>query len=486
MYKGKIGKFILMVLLICFISGISVFADIPQLTVVIGDRGYSLQDIDNKEMGKIIKDTENIYIKDNKGEWIDIKNNKVVTKEEIPKITLVDSKGNKIVYDEHDGEIIEEESDKILLEIFVRDNVGGIGQAIEGMLTFEGYKELYTSAKYQVYDENNEPITPKMEMNKTQYFYPKIEKDNLKVNIYDFKNNLITSTENLNLLDGKISIFKSKLKKIDDIFVSTSEEFVNAIAPYRTIKLKKGIYDLRDFEKDNSYIEYKETIDGYEFELVGLNNITIEGIEDDVIIICDSNYADIMKLTGCNDVTFKNIKFMRKSTEKNIIGRGVILDNCESIKIIECEIIGSNSEGLKIETSNNVKVFNSKIKETTNGIMSIQNSKNIEIIESRFIDNGIEFGIEVNGDCDKIWFNNSEFINNHIDGAIFDIHMVHDYDFIISDCLFKDNKVTKLFECNLEDGIQTLNVIIEENNKIKEYKSENNQDKVEDNRGTVH
>ena len=152
MYKCKRWKFILIVLLICFLSGMRVFADIPQLTVVIGDRGYSLEDIDNNVMGKIIEEAENIYIKDNKDQWIDIKNNKVITKEEIPKLTLIDSKGNKIVYAEHDGKIIEEESDKILLEIYVRDNFGGIGQAIEGILTFEGYTELYTSAKYQVYD----------------------------------------------------------------------------------------------------------------------------------------------------------------------------------------------------------------------------------------------------------------------------------------------------------------------------------------------
>ncbi|MCM1989259.1 right-handed parallel beta-helix repeat-containing protein [Oceanirhabdus seepicola] len=461
-----------MVLLICILFGMSVFADIPQFTVVIGDKGYSLEDIDNNVMGKIIEEADTIFIKDNKDQWIDIKNNKVITREEIPKIALIDSKGNIIVYGEHDGKIIKEESDKILLEIYVRDNISGIGQAIEGLLTYEGYKELYTSAKYQIYDENNEPITPKLDINKTQYVYPKIEKDNFKVNIYDFKNNLITSTENVKLIDGKISIFQSKLKKIDDVIVSTSEELVNAIAPYRTIKVKNGIYDLRDFKKDNSYIEYKETKDGYEFELVGLNNITIEGIEDDVTIICDSNYSDIMKLTGCNDVTFKNIKFMRKNTDENIIGRGMILENCESINIIECEILGANSEGLKIENSNNIKVMNSKIKETINGIMSIQNSKSIEIIESRFLDNGREFGIEVNGDCDNILFNNSEFINNDIENAFFDIHMVHDYDFIISDCLFKDNKVIKLFECNLEDGIETLNVTIEENDKIKEYKSE--------------
>ncbi len=472
MYKCKRGKSFFMLFLICFLSTMRVFADIPRLTVVIGDRGYSLEDIDNNVMAKIIEESETVYIKDNKAQWIDVKNNKGITKEEIPKITFIDSKGNKIVYAEHDGEIIKTESDKILLEIYVRDNLSGIGQAIKGMLTIEGYKELYTSAKYQIYNDNNEPITPKMDMDKIQYGYPKIKKERLKVNIYDFKNNLITSTKNVNLIDGKIVIFKSELKKIDDIIVSSSEELVSAIAPYRTIKLQKGIYDLSDSRKSNPYIEYKEKVDGYEFQLLGLNNITIEGIDDEVTIICDSNYADIMKLTGCTDVTFKNIRFMRKNKDKNITGRGVILENCESINIIESEILGANSEGLKMENSNDIKVMNSMIKGTTNGIMSIQNSKNIEINESRFLDNGKEFGIEVNGDCSNISFDNAEFINNHIEGAVFDIHMVHDYDFIISDCLFKDNKVTKLFECNLEDGIKTLNVIIEENNKIKKYKGE--------------
>ena len=111
------------------------FADIPVFTVVIGDKGYSLEQL-HKGIGSAeIKKGQPIYIKSTQGKWIDTKSGKEVDKNIIPQVTYFDEYGNKVVYEKHDGDIIKEVSEKMYFELFITKNKGGFGQVISLNMT---------------------------------------------------------------------------------------------------------------------------------------------------------------------------------------------------------------------------------------------------------------------------------------------------------------------------------------------------------------
>lgn len=111
----KVGVIVISLMLTCNM----VFADIPNGTVVIGDKGYSLKYANDTENFEIIRSAmknkgENgkIYIKNSNGTWYANDGSKVKG-EIIPEVNYYVNDGQLVTYEAMDGEIISEKGFKI-------------------------------------------------------------------------------------------------------------------------------------------------------------------------------------------------------------------------------------------------------------------------------------------------------------------------------------------------------------------------------------
>ncbi|MCM1988949.1 right-handed parallel beta-helix repeat-containing protein [Oceanirhabdus seepicola] len=404
-------RFITVLLLMVFFMETIAFADIPAFTVVIGDKGYSLEQL-HKGIGSAeIKKGQPIYIKSTQGKWIDTKSGKEVDKNIIPQVTYFDEYGNKVVYEKHDGDIIKEVSEKMYFELFITKNKSGLGQVISLNMTPEGYSEYFNVNYFQLVDKENKNITEILELGKVNYIYPDIEAKKVSINLYDFSKEKIVGIKEVTIKeDEKIFISENKIAENEVITVSSSEELVAALGSHRTIRLKKGKYDLLNYDKKGSCVRYGQVFDGLEIIFSNIVDMTLEG-EEGVELYVDPRYANVMNFNSCSRINFKNLTIGHTRGKGYCTGGVLKFDYCEKINIENCVLYGCGTEGLTITGTNDIFVKDSIIEECSYGIMTIDNSSNISFENSIFRNNKEFHGAIINT-CNNVKFNECIFENN--------------------------------------------------------------------------
>ncbi|KYH34289.1 pesticidal crystal protein cry22Aa [Clostridium tepidiprofundi DSM 19306] len=97
-------------LLLLLTVSLPVFADIPKGTVVLRDKAYDLEYINNKEdspnIQKIANDSYEIYVKGYDGKWYDNSSGKEISKNKIRAVTYMNNLGELSDYAERDGKKI--------------------------------------------------------------------------------------------------------------------------------------------------------------------------------------------------------------------------------------------------------------------------------------------------------------------------------------------------------------------------------------------
>lgn len=107
--KGKRISSITLAILMA--SSVTVLADVPEKTVVIGNRAYDFEyvnDVSNlKEISEALAENDEIFVKLPNGKWVDNKTENIVDKKIIPKLTYRAADGHLEYYMARDGEEIE-------------------------------------------------------------------------------------------------------------------------------------------------------------------------------------------------------------------------------------------------------------------------------------------------------------------------------------------------------------------------------------------
>ncbi|WBW96330.1 BMP family ABC transporter substrate-binding protein [Oceanirhabdus sp. W0125-5] len=404
-------KFISIFLLMVFLLETVTFADIPKFTVVIGNKGYSLNQLHNGEDNGDIKKGVPMYIKDGQGKWINIKTKKEVSKNSIPKITYLDEYGNKKVYEKHDGEIIKEECEKIYFKLFITKNKSGVGQVVSLNMTPEGYSQFFNGVYFQFVDNENNSLSEKLDIEKLNFIYPEIKDKQVNINIYDYFDKKIVTIENITVkADEKILISESKIAESGVITVSNSEELMKALGSRRTIRLKKGKYDLLSNKVKNSFIGYNEVFDGKEIVFSNITDLTLEG-EDGVELFVDPRYANVMNFVSCSRINFKNLTIGHTRGKGYCTGGVLKFDYCKDISIENCVLYGCGTEGLTLSGTTNLNLKDSVIEECSYGIMTVSGSSNIAFDNSIFRNNKDLYGAVINNSS-NVKFNECVFENN--------------------------------------------------------------------------
>ncbi|MFB2916897.1 right-handed parallel beta-helix repeat-containing protein [Aerosakkonema funiforme] len=251
-----------------------------------------------------------------------------------------------------------------------------------------------------------------------------------------------TATSRRSFIFGLLAFVASEsiIAQMEETVVSTVEEFVAAIGPNRTIKLKPGTYSLSDLDPAASsrYAYFERAFDGNELIISGVQNLQIIGLGiKPPLLLTRPRYGDVLKFRESQNITIKNIE-AGHGPEKGFCRGGVFtFMDSQNIQVNSCILFGSGVLGIKAENVNGFICGNTVIKECTYHILSLFACQNITFKECQF-NNNKEYELVRIFNSGQVEFLQCGFRNNLIDV---------DYDFFFN---VKESEPVKLQRCIIE------------------------------------
>lgn len=232
------------------------------------------------------------------------------------------------------------------------------------------------------------------------------------------------------------------------ISVSTTEQFLSAIGPNRTIKVASGEYDLLSVITDNEHIKYEDTYDGKELIIYKVENLKIIGDENSKPnFVIDPRYSNVMVFKDVDNLTIKNIVAGHRKELGECSG-GVLQFNFSDNVILEnLDLYGCGTIGIDLKDSEKFQIINPNIYECNYGAMTIENSSDIEIVGGNIHDNTVFEALIKARNSKQIVFNGTTFNNNKSytsEGYVsYDYFVMNESDTPINfnNCVIKDNEL---------------------------------------------
>lgn len=177
------------------------------------------------------------------------------------------------------------------------------------------------------------------------------------------------------------------------ITVTNVQEFVESIAPNRTLYLKSGEYILKDSEYSykSPYVSYG----GGHIHIKKADNLTLIG-EDGATILAHSRSAITLPFYDSDNLTLNNLIIGHTNVPEWDCVEGVVfINDSDNVTIANCKIYGSGTIGVTAKFCDNLKMKNSEITECTRQIIDFTNVTNSSIVSCKFHNNSTyrEFGM---------------------------------------------------------------------------------------------
>jgi hypothetical protein len=173
-------------------------------------------------------------------------------------------------------------------------------------------------------------------------------------------------------------------KQSQPITVSDAKQLVGAIAPGKTIVLKKGDYKLKDaYGVATKYATWNDGDDGKELSLSKVENLTIRGA-DGVRIISDSGLSSILGIYDSKNVTIDNIRFVRLPKAGSDVGAGSLYaESVAGLSLDRCSFEGGTTVALELWECDGVSIKRSEISGATSGALSASYTHDLDVSASR-------------------------------------------------------------------------------------------------------
>ncbi|MGB3366771.1 MAG: right-handed parallel beta-helix repeat-containing protein, partial [Acidaminobacteraceae bacterium] len=198
------------------------------------------------------------------------------------------------------------------------------------------------------------------------------------------------------------------------ISVSTTEQFLSAIGPDRTIKVASGEYDLLSIKIDNEYIKYEDTYDGRELVIYKVENLKIIGDENSKPeFVIDPRYSNVMVFKEVGNLTIKNIVAGHRKDLGESTGGVFKFDFSDDVVLENLDLYGSGTVGIDIKDSRKFRIINPNIYEFSYSAMIIENSSDIEVVGGNIHDNTVFEALIRVKNSTQIVFNETTFDNNN-------------------------------------------------------------------------
>lgn len=224
--------------------------------------------------------------------------------------------------------------------------------------------------------------------------------------------------------------------------VSTVDELLDAIAPDTTIELAAGTYDLSTASNyrqasTNPFYTWNEVYDnGAELEIRGVKNFTIRGAgKDSTTIAAVPRYANVLKFTGCQDVTVDGLTAGHTTEPGWCMGGVLYFDTCDRAAVNACGLYGCGTIGVWAGNCNDLTVTASDIYECSYGAVYVDHCRNARVEGCDVHDHGTRSG---EGSAMTL------FDASYSDGFVIHGTRVH------------DNRAQMLLRCDYTKGAQFL------------------------------
>ncbi len=230
----------------------------------------------------------------------------------------------------------------------------------------------------------------------------------------------------------------------DTTFVSNSRELITAIRSNAIVALRTGTYNISGQSRHpNTAVKWRDNYDGKFPVVTGLKNLTFTtrpGVQAEIVI--DPAYGWVMELVSCRNVTFNNLR-LGHTTPGNCLGGVLRFGGCEDVQVSGCDLYGSGTYGLGLDSVSRFAMRNSVIRECTYGIMEVSQSRHIEFQGCR-MERNKEFTLVSVDACANVTYERCVFARNRgqaLLGITRDNAAVQ-----VSNCRFVDNQVGR-FSC---------------------------------------
>lgn len=179
------------------------------------------------------------------------------------------------------------------------------------------------------------------------------------------------------------------------IKVSTVDDFLAAIDSNTEIILTAPLYDLStaaDYGKPGNALHYSwnEEFDGWELVIMGVENFSIVGAEDEVkhTISAVPRYADVITFVNCKNIMVRGIT-AGHTVEPGYCAGGVLhYEYSTDIAVDKCNLYGCGILGVSTYRVDNMQITNSCIYECSQGGMMCMETKNLTVGGCTFWDLG--------------------------------------------------------------------------------------------------
>ena len=190
------------------------------------------------------------------------------------------------------------------------------------------------------------------------------------------------------------------------IQVTTSEAFVQAIGPNRTIELASGSFTLSDIDPglQTPYVRFESVFDGYELVISDVENLTIVGTDNTLSrLLTQPRYADVLKFINCQNLSLQNLELAHTKDAGFCRGSVLSFGNCQTVQIDQCVLIGSGTHGIEAQVLSNLTCRASVIKECTYGILCLNSATAVRFENCQFYEN-TGFSMVNLSDCQQVSF----------------------------------------------------------------------------------
>lgn len=246
----------------------------------------------------------------------------------------------------------------------------------------------------------------------------------------------ILAMESVRLPEGTLyNTLRSGSKTGSIVDVSTADELIAAVGSDKTIRLKKGIYDIsQSWKVKNRVINWVDEYDGLCPVIRGVSNLAIIG-EEGAEIVIEPAYGWVFSFENCSAITLSGITFGH-SVPGHCLGGVLRFKNCEQIDMSHCDLYGSGTIGISLERTQKFAMSDSIIRECTYGLLRIERSTDISFINTQLRDTGEYSLIEVIASENVLW-QDCTFSNNR-GSALFSIDSLS-ANILAESCLFSRN-----------------------------------------------
>ncbi|MDZ4182642.1 MAG: right-handed parallel beta-helix repeat-containing protein [Candidatus Cloacimonadaceae bacterium] len=237
--------------------------------------------------------------------------------------------------------------------------------------------------------------------------------------------------------------------KTESVTVSSTEEFLRAIAPNTTIYIdlpeEEAILLSGKYEDSLSdYCSFEYAFDGVQLVIKDLSGLSIIGPEHvQARFLSPYSYANVLQFENCRDITLKWLNCGHE-VEGYCTGGVLLFDNCEAVQISNCDLWGCGVEGINIIESSGIKCSYTTIRDCSYSIMSVYNSEDITFEYCLMHDNR-EFDQMTFTGSKNVVFENCVIWNNLAD-SYYSSNLVRNLqsDVTFSKCAIFNNNVAAL------------------------------------------